>query len=160
MRKLILKTFASSVLNIDHWFENISPISYRLTCCKKMTSSFIAHYLCIYIIIGRNEVVAKVMFLLVSVILSTGGVYLSACWNTTPPESRPPGADTPSGSRHPLGADIPLGADTPRHMVNERPVRILLECILVSGFNRFATNKSRLRFSISNQKIDLIQLTR
>ena len=42
------------------------------------------------IIIGRNEVVAKVMFLLVSVILSTF-----------------------------------------RHTVNERPVRILLECILV-----------------------------
>ena len=47
------------------------------------------------IISGRNEVVAKVMFLLVSVILSTGGY--------TPP----------------------------RHTVNARPVRILLECILV-----------------------------
>ena len=40
---------------------------------------------------GRNEVVAKVMFLLVSVILSTGegGVCLSACWDTTPLPSRP-----------------------------------------------------------------------
>ena len=45
------------------------------------------------IITDRNEVVAKVMFLLVSVILSTGGVSL--------------------------------------HTVNERPVRILLECILL-----------------------------
>ena len=49
------------------------------------------------IITGRNEVMAKVMFLLVSVILLTGGgVCLSACWDTTPPL----GADTP-GSRHP-----------------------------------------------------------
>ena len=48
-----------------------------------------------------------------------GSVYLSACWNTTSPWSRPPGADpvrnrhpqsrqpTPQ-SRHPPGADTPL----------------------------------------------------
>ena len=63
----------------------------------------------------------------------------------TPP---PPGADTPRAdtplSRHPLEqtpppprADIPPEQTHPprnrlRHMVNERPVRILLECILVS----------------------------
>ena len=68
----------------------------------------------------------------------------------TPPRSRPPRADTPRADTpleqtpH-LGADTP-GADTPleqtppaadppgsrlRHTVNERPVRILLECILV-----------------------------
>ena len=123
---------------------------------------------------GCNEVVAKVMFLLVSFILLTrgvGSVCLSACWDATPqsrpPEQTPPllGADTPQeqippreqtppppGSRHPPrsrhppwsrhpreqtppGADTP-GADTPpasrhRYTVNERPVRILLECILV-----------------------------
>ena len=46
-----------------------------------------------------QQSLAKVMFLQVSVILSTGGgVCLSACWDTT----------------HPPGADIPLGADTPR----------------------------------------------
>ena len=39
------------------------------------------------IITVRNEV-AKVMFLHVSVILSTEGVCLSACWNTTPPQTR------------------------------------------------------------------------
>ena len=91
-------------------------------------------------ITGRNEVVAKVMFLLVSVILLMGGglpqcmlgyppgadtpprsrqsvnrgVCLSACWDTTPPPEQNP----PPGSRL-------------RHTVNERPVRILLECILV-----------------------------
>ena len=55
----------------------------------------------------------------------------------------PPGqGDTPPGSRHPPGPDPP-GPDPPRdqtppppgstlqHTVNERPVRILLECILV-----------------------------
>ena len=89
---------------------------------------------------GRNEVVAKVMFLLVSVILLTGGVSPSVHAEIPPP----PRADTP---RHPLGADTPLVADTTksrhppradtppgsrlRHTVNERPVRILLECILV-----------------------------
>ena len=41
-----------------------------------------------------------------------GGVCLSACWDT------PPSRHSPPGSRL-------------RHTVNERPVRILLECILV-----------------------------
>ena len=71
------------------------------------------------LITGRNEVVAKVIFLHLSVILFTGGVCLSACWDTTPPEQTPPPPEqtnTP-GSRHPLeqnppGADPP-GADTP-----------------------------------------------
>ena len=39
----------------------------------------------------------------------------------------PPGADIPPGSRHP-----PPGSRL-RHTVNERPVRIQLECILVAG---------------------------
>ena len=52
---------------------------------------------------GRNEVVAKVIFLHLFVILFTGGgVSLGACWETTPP-----GADTPPR------ADTPLGVDTP-----------------------------------------------
>ena len=49
--------------------------------------------------------VAKVLFLLVSMILSTGGVCLSACWDTTTTTPPPPEADPP-------GADPPLGADT------------------------------------------------
>ena len=64
----------------------------------------------------------------------------------TPPEQTPPGADT-SLEQTPLWEQTPLeqtppGPDTPleqipppgsrlRHTVNERPVRILLECILV-----------------------------
>ena len=62
------------------------------------------------IVTGRNEVVAKVMFLLVSVILLTGGICPSACWDTT----HPPGADTPPGadpppprSRHPPREQTP-----------------------------------------------------
>ena len=70
----------------------------------------------------------------------------------THPQQTPPRADTPPGSRHPPGADTPLGADTPReqtplgagrhpsgcrlqHTVYERPVRILLECILVFRYS-------------------------
>ena len=128
------------------------------------------------IITGRNGVVAKVIFLHLSVIHSVHrgeGVCLSACWDTTTPhpEQTPPdqiptplGAANP-GSRPPLdqtphpprsrppwpdthpptlpGADTPPGADSPQeqtppppgsrlqHAVYERPVRILLECILV-----------------------------
>ena len=152
-------------------------------------------YLILFILItGRNKVVAKVMFLLVSVILFTGGLPQCMLGYHTPQEqiplrSRyPPGADTPRSrhppeqttpradtphpqsrhphpqsrhppeqtppqSRHPLRADTPqeqtdpprpdtprsrhsLGADTHlgsrlRHTVNEQPVCILLECILV-----------------------------
>ena len=55
---------------------------------------------------------AKVMFLPVSVILSTGGVCLSACWDATSPLGADlPGADTP-WSRPPR--PDPPGADTPR----------------------------------------------
>ena len=51
----------------------------------------------------------KVMFLHLSVILFTGGIFcLSACWDIDPSRSRPPGADTLLP-----GADLPTGADTP-----------------------------------------------
>ena len=77
-----------------------------------------------------------------------GGVCLSACWDTPPPprsrsRPHPPGSRhprmeaDPPGSRH-LPEGRPPGADTPpegrlQHTVYERPVRILLECILVIG---------------------------
>ena len=108
---------------------------------------------------GSNEVVAKVIFLHLSVILFTGGC-LPQCMlgyhtpprsRQTPPEQTPPQADTPPSrhppeqtpprSRHPSRADTPLGQTPPpirhppgsrlQHTVNERPVRILLEFILV-----------------------------
>ena len=72
------------------------------------------------IITGRNEVVAKVMFLFVSVILLTGGVCLSACWDTTlpleqtpSPRSRHPQQQTPPRTDTPHRTDTPR-ADTPK----------------------------------------------
>ena len=68
-----------------------------------------------YIFIGRNEVVAKVMFLLVSVILSTGG----GLWQGDPPARRPPPgkeaplAGRPSPARRPPGKETPWQGDPP-----------------------------------------------
>ena len=65
----------------------------------------------------RNEV-AKVMFF-TGVCLSTGGVCLSACWDTTPyqeqtpPQSRHPQEQTPPRSRHPPGTDTPRSRHPP-----------------------------------------------
>ena len=71
----------------------------------------------LYIFTGCNEVVAKVVFLLVSAILSTGYAGMPPPGADTPqeqtprsrhpPEQTPPGADTPRG-RHPPRADISL----------------------------------------------------
>ena len=114
------------------------------------------------IITGRNEVVAKAMFLHMCVILFTGGSLGGSLGRENPPgQGEPPRADTPQSkppspgsrppweqtpgsrppqeqtplgadplSRHPLEQTTPLGS-TLQHMVNEWPVRILLECILV-----------------------------
>ena len=92
-------------------------------------------------ITGRNEVVAKVIFLHLSVILFTGGC-LPQCMlgYHSPGADTPLGADTPQ-SRHPQEQTPPRADTTPweqtppprsrlPHTVNERPVRILLECIL------------------------------
>ena len=62
---------------------------------------------------GRNEVVAKVIFLHLSVILFTGGV----CLRQTPPGQTPrvrhPPGQTPPGQTPPQVRHTPLGADTP-----------------------------------------------
>ena len=81
------------------------------------------------LVTGRNEVVAKVMFLQVSVCPQGGreGVCLSAWWDTRSPPApgTPPRPGTPPGpGRSPPGSRL-------QHTVYERPVRILLECILV-----------------------------
>ena len=106
-------------------------------------------FLCLSTVItGRNEVVAKVIFLHLSFILFTGGegVCLSA-WippprleQTPPPPT--PGADTPR-SRHLREQTPPRSRHHPppptrlQHTVYERPVRILLECLLVYVKNSF-----------------------
>ena len=111
------------------------------------------------VVTGRNEVVAKVMFLHKCVILFTGGVWADppGTMQTLPQQGEPPQdqADTPprdqADTPHPAGRIPPAGrtpppgtrqtppqdqADPPpgrrlQHTVNERPVCILLECILV-----------------------------
>ena len=96
---------------------------------------------------GRNEVVAKVIFLHLSVILFTGGVSSREnlpAWRTPPSSENPPCQGEPPPTREnppgpdPPGPEPPPGPDPPsppgsrlQHTVNERPVRILLECILV-----------------------------
>ena len=79
---------------------------------------------------GRNEVVAKVMFLQVCVCPQGGGGCLPQCMlgcHTPPGPGRPPGTiQTPPGPGRP-----PPPGSRLQHTVYERPVRILLECILV-----------------------------
>ena len=88
------------------------------------------------------------------VCLSTGGegVCLSACWDAIPPRIEEPPLDgDPPGWRNPPDGDPP-GWRPPRteeppsppesrlqHTVYERPVRILLECILVNFFKHLHT---------------------
>ena len=77
-------------------------------------------------ITGRNEVVAKVMFLQVCVCPQGGrgeGVCLNACWDARPPQTRhppgpgnnPPPRSRPPRSRHPPGAGRPPGKQTPAY---------------------------------------------
>ena len=95
------------------------------------------------------------------------GVCLSACWDTTPPQSRHPlGADTPQ-IRHPPGADTPWNTHPPRpgtlpgagnpppreqRRLLLRTVRILLECILVGYFFNLRIRQSVLFWSLTFQK--------
>ena len=112
------------------------------------------------IITGRNEVVAKVMFLQVCVCPQGGGCLPQCMLGYHPPDQAdPPGPGRPPRTRqNPLDQGDPTGpgrppqdqADPPppgpgrppgtrqtppgsrlQHTVYERPVRILLECILV-----------------------------
>ena len=68
----------------------------------------------VHFVTDRNEVVDKVMFLLVSVILSTGGG--SASVHAEMPQ--PPGSKHPPGSRHPPGIRHPPGS---RHPPEQTP---------------------------------------
>ena len=118
---------------------------------QKHHENYMTITIALNIFTGCNEVVAKVMFLPVSVILLTWGAlpqcvlgYHSPGADTpaeqTPPNSRQPPEQTPPIANTPPAADTiptpPRSRDQPPgsrlwNMVNERPVRILLECILV-----------------------------
>ena len=93
------------------------------------------------LVTGRNEVVAKVMFLQVCVCPQGGGCLPQCMLGCHPPGTRqtPPGPGRPPGTRQTPWdlADPPRPGRPPppgsrlQHTVYERPVRILLECILV-----------------------------
>ena len=69
---------------------------------------------------GCNEVVAKVMFLLVSVILSAREICLSACWDTAPQEG-----GTPQPRRPPCQGDTPfLPRPTPKGEIEEDQIQV------------------------------------
>ena len=114
----------------------------------------------------RNEF-AKVMFLQACV-CPGGDVCLSACWDTTPWEQKPPHPpeqpapppeqthpleQTTTRSRHPPPGADPPGTDTPPEQTPPRPllrtVRILLECILV--LNCFSPNLMIKFLSLSHR---------
>ena len=82
----------------------------------------------------------KVMFLHLTVILSTGLCMPSVCWDTPPRQTSPLGSRHPPGSRHPQETDTPGKQTLPRKQTPpQRPllrtVRILMECILVFAKN-------------------------
>ena len=93
-----------------------------------------------------NEVWGKVIFLHLFVILFTGGVCLSACWDITPPSSppgpgptpppppprsRPPRDQAPPQDQAPDWSRPPPGAEHAGKYGQRAGVRILLECNLV-----------------------------
>ena len=81
-------------------FEDIKHSPGVFTCNKMYPITEIWNK---FFITGRNKVVAKVMFLLVSVILLTGGICLSACWDTPPGRKHPSRKGAPLGRKHPHG---------------------------------------------------------
>ena len=121
------------------------------------------------LVTGRNEGQGYV-FTRVCHSVNRRGVCLSACWGTTPTqEQKPPRSTHPLLSRHPPPEQAlpqsrhpsrwsrqPPRADPPgsrlRHTVNERPVRILLECILVTLVCVIASKCTKFTYSIENTK--------
>ena len=98
----------------------------------------------------QNEVLDKVMFLHLYVILFTGGgVFPIACWDTPPwqtpqavtPLGLPPPKQTPL-SRHSLGRHPPGRQPLKilRDMIKKQAVCIILECIIVNTFFRCSYN--------------------
>ena len=91
----------------DYWRMVRTDLS---VCWKLVLPVWNVEHLLFWLITGRNEVVAKVMFLLVSVILSTGG--LPQCmlgYHHTPPGGRHPPDTTPQEGSTPPGKEAPPG---------------------------------------------------
>ena len=99
------------------------------------------------LVTSRNEVVAKVIFLHLSVILFTGGACLRQppFRKQTPPGSRqPPQEQTPPPPRSDTPPSRPPPGSRLQHTVNEWPVRILLECIPVFQCNQIFHKHTKL----------------
>ena len=132
--------------------KHVRSASGRLTSCW---NAFFLFNVCTTILVWRKNYFYRLQRSWAKVIFSQAcvknsvhrgggeGVCLSACWDTLPPEQTPPPKTRPPWSRHPPeqtppeqtpppppGEDNPTGSRL-QHTVNERPVRILLECILV-----------------------------
>ena len=125
LHKLALNSFLQLRLRNTFIFKRESGILFPCGQNKPSHKSSCILLSVTSVITGRNKVMAKVMFLLVSVILLTWGVSASVHAGIphttppeqtppreqTPPEQTPPGADTPRSrhpqSRHPPGADTP-----------------------------------------------------
>ena len=120
----------SSEIVTPRTLKSVTAASYKRTSNKSIA---------LVIFTGCNEVVAKVVFLHVSVILLTGGGLRAGRTprdQTPPPGTRqtpnPRTRQTPPGpGRHPPGPGRHPPGSRHQHTVNDRPVRILLECILV-----------------------------
>ena len=98
---------------------------------------------------------AKVIFSQACVILSTGGGSASVHAGIYPPRTRPPrqhqtlpprDQTPPAPIPHPGTRPPPPGSRL-QHTVNERPVRILLECILVMRANDLSFQYSVYAFA-------------
>ena len=97
----------------QHWTTRCpnEPITIK-TCQSVATCLTHLHFRLVWICYRPQRSCGKVMFLHLSVILSTGGVCLSACWDTTPPgQTPPPTGQTPPLGRHPLLGRTPPPAD-------------------------------------------------
>ena len=113
-------------------------------------------------ITGHNEFVAKVMFLLVSVILLTGGVCLSACWDTTTPKQTPPEQTLPWEQTPPFPREqtpLPQEADSGIRSMSGRYASywnafLFLLCFYLCSKNVLRRRSLRNVFDIlSNSKI-------
>ena len=77
------------------WEKNKKPYDLTLQIYSTLEGGHPVQFLrvCLLFLTGRNEVVAKVIFLHLSVILFTGGgICLSACWDTIPRSRHTPGS--------------------------------------------------------------------
>ena len=141
---MIRRIVANAQVNKYHRWGFFYPKTFFLCCFAKLS------YLPAAKKLGQGNIFTGVC-------LSTGGrgVCLSACWDTHPPGNRhppdlaPPPRSRPPRTRHPPGPETPQEQTPPQtrhhhhpdpapppgsrlqHTVNERPVRIILECILV-----------------------------